>query len=104
MNDDLLSKLVAAQRDEELEWLAMQFSLDSLAPEVHEAVWAAAIPHWFDVHFLVALLDKPETETLSIFKQLLALSFIEPFQDRGYNIHERSRSLLLQRLWQRDQP
>jgi tetratricopeptide (TPR) repeat protein len=104
MSDDLLSKLLAAPSDEEREWVVMQFSLDSLAPEIREAVWAAAIPHWFDANFLAALLGKSEAETLPIFKQLLALSFIEPFQEWGYNIHERSRSLLLQRLWHHDQP
>jgi superfamily II DNA or RNA helicase/tetratricopeptide (TPR) repeat protein len=103
-SDDLLSKLMAASSHEEREWLVMQFSLDNLASEVSEGVWAAAIPHWFDANFLAVLLDKSDAETLPIFKQLLALSFIEPFQERGYNIHERSRSLLLQQLWHDDQP
>ena len=104
MTDNLLSELSKASSDEEREWIVMQFSLNNLAPELQEAVWAAAIPHWFDVSFLAALLDKTATETHPIFEQLLTLSFIESFQGRGYNVHERSRSLLLRQLWKTDQP
>ena len=104
MAEDLLPKLMAAGSDEEREWIVMQFSLNNLAPELQEAVWAAAIPHWFDVNFLAALLDKTEAETQPLFEQLRTLSYIEPFQHRGYNVHERSRSLLLRKLWEDDQP
>lgn len=102
MIDDLLSRLQAAKSDEEREWLVMQFSLDNLDPGVRDAVWAAAIPHWFDVNFLAALLDKPDLGSLLDFRSLTALSFVELFPDRGYNLHERSRALLLRRLWQDD--
>jgi tetratricopeptide (TPR) repeat protein len=98
MSGDILAQLQAAGSDEEREWLVMQFSLDNLPPATREAVWAAAIPHWFDADFLAALLDEPGFG----FENLVALSFVEPFPGRGYNLHEGSRALLLRRLWEED--
>lgn len=100
MNDDLLTRLNAAATDEEREWLVLEFSLSALDEDVREAVWAAAIPHWFDVPFLAALLDKPEADIAPIFKSLIKLSFVELFPERGYNIHERSRTMLLKHSWE----
>ena len=60
MSDDLLSRLQAAGSDEEREWLVMELSLDSLEPALRQALWAAAVPHWFDDSFLAALLDEEE--------------------------------------------
>jgi tetratricopeptide (TPR) repeat protein len=99
MTNDLLPRLQAAQSDEEREWLVMQFSLESVDPGMREAVWVAAIPHWFDGPFLTALLDEPEAEIGHILEKLVDLSFVEPFPGRGYNVHKRSRTLLLTHLW-----
>ena len=62
MTGDILARLQAAQSDAEREWVLMEWSLANLEPEVRAAVWAAAIPHWFDAAFLAALLDKPLAE------------------------------------------
>jgi tetratricopeptide (TPR) repeat protein len=102
MTNDILTQLTAAKSDDERGEIVLQFSLESLDSGLRDAVRAAAIPHWFDVELLAALLDKSKTETLPIFEQLLSLSIVEPFQGRGYNIHERTRSLLLKLLWQND--
>ncbi|MBE9472161.1 MAG: hypothetical protein IMY75_08670, partial [Chloroflexi bacterium] len=106
MNQDaltqLLTRLQAAQSDEEREWLVMQFSLDNMTPAVREAVWAAAIPHWFDADFLAALLDERGERAEELYQALQEFSFVEVFPGRGYNLHERSRALLLGRLWQDD--
>ncbi len=98
-DDDTLTRLKKAG-GEEWEWLLLQMLLKSLKPSQQEAVWAAAIPHWFDLPFLAAVLDKPEVEE---FDELITLSFVEQFPGRGYNIHQRSRELLLNKLWQEDQ-
>ena len=107
MNQDaltqLLTRLQAARSDEEREWLVMQFSLDNVAPAVREAVWVAAIPHWFDAGFLAALLDERGERAQELYQALQEFSFVEVFPGRGYNLHERSRALLLGRLWQDDQ-
>jgi tetratricopeptide (TPR) repeat protein len=99
MSDDILTRLQKANNDDEREWLTMQYTLDNLPSDVQDAVWAAAIPHWFDGDFLSALLDHSDFDDTPEYKALLELSFVEPFQNYGYNIHERSRKLLLNRLW-----
>jgi len=103
VSSDLLAQLQTAQSDEERDWLVLQFNLARLEPAVQAAIWAAAIPHWFDAPFLAALLDQTLEVTQPLFVHLIPLSYVEPFPSRGYNIHERTRTLLLAHLWQADQ-
>jgi tetratricopeptide (TPR) repeat protein len=93
---DFLSKLQNAHESER-DWLVMEFSLQSLSETLRQAVWAAAIPHWFDRDFLNAVLTDPLKD--SDFKTLTELSFVEIYPGRGFNVHERSRKLLLDKLW-----
>jgi len=108
MTMDILQQIQAAQTQKEREWILMQFSLDGLTPELREAVWAAAIPHWFDKAFLDALLQKSVSN--QDFETLKDLSYVEKFErglisegyklENGWNVHERTRNLLLEKLWQ----
>lgn len=99
MNDkyqDFLSTLQNANESER-DWLVMAFSLQNLSEVLRQAVWAAAIPHWFDHAYLNAVLGfqlKDED-----FSALTELSFVEVFPGRGFNVHERSRNQLLDYLW-----
>jgi tetratricopeptide (TPR) repeat protein len=99
MNDkyqSFLDKLQIADESER-DWLVMEFSLQNLSEVFRQAVWAAAIPHWFDHAYLNAVLGftlKDED-----FNALIELSFIEAFPEHGFNVHERSRNLLLDYLW-----
>ena len=102
MTLDLLERLQAATNDEERAWIVTELALAALDPAVREAVWAAAIPHWFDADFLAALLARPVAEVGPIHAQLTGLSFVERFPERGHDIHERTRALLLNRLWRDD--
>jgi tetratricopeptide (TPR) repeat protein len=95
---DFLERLNAADSESEKEWLTLEFNLESLPANVRELVWAAAVPHWFDRNFLAALLN--ETLRKAQFDALLNLSFVEPYPGRGHAVHERSRKLLLDKLWQ----
>jgi tetratricopeptide (TPR) repeat protein len=102
MSSDLLAQLQSAKNDEEREWIVLQFSLSNLEIVVRKAVWAAAVSHWFDEAFLGAILDTPTYSSSDHFHNLISLSFIEPFPGRGYDVHERTRILLLKRLWDED--
>ena len=74
-------------------------SLSALSPALQEFVEVAAIPHWFDILFLEALRqEEPDEE----YAQLLSLSFVEQLSGKGYAIHERTRTQLLNRLWTQD--
>lgn len=99
MNDkyqDFLSKLQNTDESER-DWLVMEFSLQNLSETLRQAVWAAAIPHWFDHACLNAVLGFPLKD--KDFNALTELSFVEGYPERGFNVHERSRNLLLNRLW-----
>ena len=105
MSDDryaqLLADLQAAKSEGERFWITMRFNLDELSPAVQEMVWAAAVPHWFDREFLTALVDQNEISDTD-FESLLALSYIEEFPQRGWNMHERTRAMLRDHLWEQE--
>lgn len=105
MYKNILEQLEAADSEEEREWLLLQMVLHSQPVPIQTAIWAAAIPHWFDLPFLIALLDETEREMFfktGDFETITRLSFVEQFAGKGYNVHERSRALFLNRLWQEE--
>ncbi|MCB8924634.1 MAG: NACHT domain-containing protein [Ardenticatenaceae bacterium] len=96
MNPELLERLSQASSASEREVIIFEMSLAALSAELQAAVQAAAVPHWFDVLFLDALLAAESDE---LYDQLLRLSFVEQVPGKGYAVHERTRKLLLQQLW-----
>ena len=49
---DILTRLNEAKTDEEREWLSLQFNMESVSETIRNAVWTAAIPHWFDYTYI----------------------------------------------------
>ncbi len=98
----LLEQLQACSTQDERERLLMRFTLERLPEHLRAAVQAAAVPRFFDRAFLNALLDQPLNEAQ--FAELIGLSYIEPYPGEGrFNVHERSRKLLQEKLWQEDE-
>lgn len=97
---NLLERLQAAQSDEERAWITLQFNLDTQSKAVHTAVQAAAVLHWFDREMLVYVLETPLAE--AEFSALVALPYVEIFPGRGWNVHEKTRDLLRDKLWRED--
>ncbi|MGX9728518.1 MAG: tetratricopeptide repeat protein [Candidatus Electronema sp. VV] len=98
---NLLDQLQACATQEERDWLALRFSISQLPEPLRAAVQAAAVPRFFDRAFLNALLEQPLDEAQ--FAELTGLSYIEPYPGEGrFNVHERSRKLLQEKLWQED--
>ena len=63
------------------------------------AIRAAALPRFFDRAFLNALLDKHLDEEQFISSLSSHILSITPVRGR-YNVHEHSRKLLQEKLWQ----
>ncbi len=101
MSEDIFDKLEAAGSEAERDWLLLEMVLQTLEPAVQAAVWAAAVPHWFDAPYLAALVEETAVDP-AVFAALTELSFVELFPGRGYNVHERTRALLLDKLWRDD--
>jgi tetratricopeptide (TPR) repeat protein len=99
---NLLDQLQACATQEERDWLALRFTLEQLPKPLRAAVQAAAVPRFFDRAFLNALLEQPLDEAQ--FTELTGLSYIEPYPGEGrFNVHERSRKLLQEKLWQENE-
>lgn len=99
---NLLDQLQACATQEERDWLALRFSISQLPEPLRAAVQAAAVPRFFDRAFLNALLEQPSDEAQ--FAELTGLSYIEPYPGEGrFNVHERSRKLLQEKLWQENE-
>jgi tetratricopeptide (TPR) repeat protein len=99
---EALQLLVEAKGDDEKITLAtVEIAASSQANElqnlVREAIYAAAVPHWFDEKILTALLNGTTPETASqLYRILEDLSFVEGFpRYQACSVHERARSHLL---------
>jgi tetratricopeptide (TPR) repeat protein len=97
---DVLARLQAAQSDDERAWITLQFNLDKQSKDVRDAVQAAAVLHWFDHKVLNYVLETPLTD--AAFSTLVSLPYIEAFSERGWNVHEKTRDMLCDKLWQED--
>jgi tetratricopeptide (TPR) repeat protein len=103
MNAEFLARLAQTQTEEEKDWLLTELSLSVLSPELRSIAIAAAVPHWFDAGILAALQPDLASQAEMLYRELQALSFVEVFPERGYNIHERTRKAMLKHLWETDE-
>ncbi|MFN6475424.1 tetratricopeptide repeat protein [Nostoc sp. DedQUE07] len=100
MNHELLQKLAKAQTDEERSWIVTESLLSTLSPELAAAVWAVVVPHWFNAEILAALRPELLSTSSQLYTELQALPFVEEFPDRGHNVHDLTRNLMLKHLRQ----
>jgi tetratricopeptide (TPR) repeat protein len=92
--DHILAQLNAAQGNPQALTLAtLNIVLEARGPQLRPLIEAAAIPHWFDRDILTALLPE-HTISEETFAALTALPMVEPFQGKGWNVHESTRLAL----------
>ncbi len=87
-----------SERDRLLAEATREF-LERLPAPLAEAVWAAAVPHWFDGEILARILGIPEGDAAARYARLQEMPFVQPVAGRGYAVHELTRRLLLDDLW-----
>ena len=87
-----------SERDRLLAEATREF-LKRLPPSLAEAVWAAAVPHWFDGEILARILGIPEEDAAARYARLQEMPFVQPAAGRGHAVHELTRRLLLDDLW-----
>lgn len=103
MSQDLLARLIAAKSSAERTWIITENLLNELPSDLASLVWSAAVTHWFTPEILVALRPELQLQIAELYSELLKLSFVEVFPDKGYNIHELTRKLMLEHLWKTNQ-
>jgi len=101
MSDDFefLQMLENAPNEDERTWLITKQLLDSLSEELRQVAYAVAVPHWFDAKIVAVLSPESKRWAGRLYKELQKLSFVEPFENIGHNVHELTRRLILDYLW-----
>lgn len=79
-------------------WSITKRLLNSFDSKLSEVAWAATIPHWFNDQVLASLCPNIKSEIKPLYEELQNLPFIEDFPDRGHNIHDLTRNLMLKHL------
>ncbi len=103
MRNDFLEQLLQIQDQEERSWFVIEYGLGLKQPEIREAIWAAAVPHWFNADVLAMLCPDHADQVEEIYAELQTLSYVEEFEGRGHRLHDLTRAQLLTKLWERDQ-
>jgi tetratricopeptide (TPR) repeat protein len=93
---------IVSGRDLSLANTVQEF-LECPSPLLEEAVWAAAVPHWFNEEILAHILGIPEKDAAARYTRLQKMPFVQPVAGRGHTVHGPSRRLLLDNLWRNRQ-
>jgi tetratricopeptide (TPR) repeat protein len=88
-----------AQTEEERSWIVTENLIGTLSNEMQRMVWAAAIPHWFNAEILAVMRPEVQINIDDLYLEIQKLAFVEVFPERGHNIHEQTRKLMLKHLW-----
>lgn len=79
-------------KEDQIEQKIFDLLLNSLNPEVKEALLRCSIPHWFNEPILSFLLDISDAEKAhEILESLSALSFVKITDSNNYLLHEKVR-------------
>lgn len=91
--EELLAQLNVEKSAEEQAWIILQFSLDRQPENIRDAVYAGAVPHWHDRAMLEYIMDAQLTD--DEYSSFLQLPYVEQIDENSWNIHEKSRLVLL---------
>ena len=100
--EDILQRVQQAETETERQWILLELQMSQMSGELVSMLWAAAIPHFFDANILAALRPELAEQAEKLYENLKALTFVEKFPKQGYNIHELTRNVLLNQLWQQN--
>jgi tetratricopeptide (TPR) repeat protein len=100
--EDLLKRVQQAETETERQWILLELQMSQMSEDLVAMLWAAAIPHFFDANILAALRPELAEQAERLYENLKSLTFVEEFPNQGYNLHELTRNVLLNKLWQDD--
>jgi large subunit ribosomal protein L23 len=88
------------QTTEDIHWKSILDFLKTHPPELFNVLKAISIPHWFNEPFFNTLLPKLNGDRAEIYKSLEQFYFIEAFSKRKSSVHDITREIMLNRLWE----
>jgi len=100
--EELLKRVQQAETETERQWILLELQMSQMSEDLVSMLWAAAIPHFFDANILAALKPELAEQAERLYEDLKSLTFVEEFPNQGYNIHELTRNVLLNKLWRDD--
>jgi tetratricopeptide (TPR) repeat protein len=100
--EGLLKRVQEAETETERQWILLELQMNQMPNDLVSMLWASAIPHFFDANILAALRPELAKQAEKLYENLKSLTFVEEFPDQGYNLHELTRNVLLNKLWQDD--
>ena len=100
--EEILKRVQQAETETERQWILLELQMSQMPDDLVSMLWAAAILHFFDANILAALRPELAEQADKLYEKLKTLTFVEEFPKQGYNIHELTRNVLLNQLWQQD--
>ena len=100
--EELLRRVQQAETETDRQWILLEMQMSQMPEALVSMLWASAIPHFFDAEVLAALRPELKESAADLYADLQALTFVETFSGKGYNIHELTREVLLKQLWAQD--
>jgi len=97
---ELLNRSTLETGEEEVLGAGLDEIMAQAEPDVAEAICFCAISHWFNEEIMAWLRGeglKPSRRSREILAALTELTFVDPYQERGWAYHENVRDLLLRR-------
>jgi tetratricopeptide (TPR) repeat protein len=94
---DLLARINQATNADDINWVITSTLIESLGSELKELIYAAAIPHMFEIPTLFEVTGIEDSVELT--STLIKLPFVETFNDWAFNIHEQTRDLIIRKYW-----
>lgn len=101
--EDLVHRVQQATTETERQWILLELQMNQMPDELVSMLWAAAVPHFFNTEMLRALRPELADEAEKLYQDLEKLTFVEEFPGQGLSIHELTREVLLNQLWQQNQ-
>lgn len=95
MSNEILVKLSEASTEVEKSWIITEPLLRNLPHDVQQAIFATAVPHWFNSEVVSALLKVSLQSAKVIYQELRSLHFVQPFGESKHTYHDLTREAIL---------
>lgn len=101
MSSDILNRLQQTTQESERTWIITETLLNKQPEPLKNAIFTAAVPHWFNARILSALSGLEAADAEAVYSDLRKFSFTESFGTLGHMLHDLTRRAIIEHLRQR---